>query len=144
MGMKTRQKSAIYIVTLAILLIILVLTVGTEQDGISLIKIKNSEDLSEFLSSLGWECNLTELTTQETTLPQQFDDTFIAYNAIQLKQNCDLTKYAGKTVTVYIVPITNYTGSTDPVLATVLVYKGKVIGGDLHSATMDGFMHGLR
>ena len=84
------------------------------------------------------------MTEQTTVLPEQFDDTFIAYNAIQLKQNCDLTKFAGKNVTVYTVPITNYTETTDTVLATVIVYKGKVIGGDLHAAAMDGFMLPLK
>lgn len=143
MAIRERKKGAVYILFLAIVLIGLVLAAGTEQSNSRLSKIKNTEDLSALLRSMGWECDPAQLTEQETALPQQFDDTFIAYNAIQLQQGFDLTKYAGKLVTVYTVPLTNYPNTSDAVLATVIVYKGKVIGGDIHAAAMDGFMHGL-
>lgn len=144
MVVKERKKGARYIIILAALSIGLVLAAGNAQSSIGAPKINNTEDLKAFLLTLGWECDITNLTEQTTVLPEQFDDTFIAYNAIQLKQNCDLTKFAGKNVTVYTVPITNYTETTDTVLATVIVYKGKVIGGDLHAAAMDGFMLPLK
>lgn len=144
MVVKERKKGARYIIILAALSIGLVLAAANEQSSIGAPKINNTEDLKAFLLTLGWECDITNLSEQTTVLPEQFDDTFIAYNAIQLKQNCDLTKFAGKNVTVYTVPITNYTETTDTVLATVIVYKGKVIGGDLHAAAMDGFMLPLK
>ncbi len=144
MEIKERRKGALYIVILSVVLVGLVLAAGTEPNGFDSAKIKNSEDVSIFLSSLGWECDIANLTEQKAQLPEQFDETFIAYNAIQLKQNCDLTPYAGKTVIVYTVPLTNYTDTSDTVLATVIVYKGRVIGGDIHAAAMDGFMHGLK
>ena len=144
MVIRERRKGALYIILLSILLIGVVLAVSSESNGLGLAKVKNAEELSAFLISLGWECDLSNLSEQSVALPGQFDDTFIAYNAIQLQQNCDLTKYAGKTVTVYTLPITNYSDSTDTVLATVIVYRGKVIGGDIHAAAMDGFMHGLK
>ncbi len=139
-----RRKGALYVVLLAILLAGLVLAAGSEQAGFQGAKIKNTDDLSAFLLTLGWECDTSGITEQTTVLPEQFDDTFIAYNAIQLQQNCDLTQYTGKEVTVYTVPILNYADSGDPVMATVIVYKSKVIGGDIHAAAMDGFMVPLK
>lgn len=144
MAIQERRKSALYVIVLCAVLIGLVLTAGNEQSGFHGVKIKNTEDLTAFLSSLGWECDLTNLTEQNTVLPEQFDDTYIAYNAIQLKQSCDLTRYAGKKVTVYTLPILNYPNTTETVLATVIVYRGKVIGGDIHAAAMDGFMLPLK
>ena len=139
-----RRKAAIYVILLAVILAGLVLSAGSDADGFHGTKVKTSDDLSVFLASLGWECDITAVTEQTTILPEQFDETFIAYNAIQLKQNCDLSQYAGKEVTVYTVPIINYTDSTDTVLTTVIVYRGKVIGGDIHAAAMDGFMLPLK
>ena len=139
-----RQTGAVYITLLSLLLIGLVLTVGNEQAGFNGVSVKSPEDLTAFLTTIGYECNITTLTVQSAVLPEQFDDTFIAYNSIQLQQNCDLTQYAGKEVTVYTVDILNYPTETEGVLATVIVYKNKVIGGDIHAAAMDGFMVPLK
>ena len=144
MGYKKRRDGAIYIILLSLLLIGLVLTVGNDQGGFSGVSVKSPEDLSAFLTSMGYECNITTLTMQNAVLPEQFDDTFIAYNSIQLQQNCDLSQYAGKEVTVYTVDILNYPTEPDGVLATVIVYKNRVIGGDIHAAAMDGFMVPLK
>ena len=144
MGYKKRRDGAIYIILLSLLLIGLVLTVGNDHGGFSGVSVKSPEDLSAFLTSMGYECNITTLTMQNAVLPEQFDDTFIAYNSIQLQQNCDLSQYAGKEVTVYTVDILNYPTETDGVLATVIVYKNRVIGGDIHAAAMDGFMVPLK
>lgn len=143
MVLKERRKGALYIIILAAVLIGLVMAAGAEPAPFGGSKVNSPQELSEFLQSLGWECDLSQLTEQNAVLPEQFDDTFIAYNAIQLEQGCDLSKFAGKAVVVYTVPLTNYTRSTDTVLATVIVYKGNVIGGDIHAAAMDGFMHSL-
>ena len=49
-------------------------------------------------------------------------------------------------VQLYSLRVTNYPSYDGPgeVWATVLVRKGHVIGGDIHSTALDGFMHGLR
>ncbi len=140
----TRSKAARYIIILAIALAALVLAAGKERPLLSSEKIYGKEDISEALLSMGWESDISQLTEQSAVLPEQFDDTFVAYNAIQLKQGCDLSQYAGKQVTVYTVPITNYPDTTDTVLATLIVYKNKLIGGDIHAAAMDGFMLPLK
>ena len=139
-----RRTGALYIVLLSLLLIGLVFTVGSDQGGFKGVSVKTPEDLSAFLTSMGYECNISTMTVQSAVLPEQFDDIFIAYNSIQLQQNCDLTQYAGKEVTVYTLDILNYPTETDAVLATVIVYKNRVIGGDIHAAAMDGFMVPLK
>ena len=43
----------------------------------------------------------------------------------------------------YTFKIDNYEGYGGTVLADVLVYKNKVIGGDVCSADVNGFVHGF-
>ena len=43
----------------------------------------------------------------------------------------------------YTYKITNYPNYTGDVYAKILVYKNKVIGGDVCSADANGFIHGL-
>ena len=139
-----RRKATILIAVLSFILIVLVLGAGAEPSGFHGYKIRSAEDIPPFLQALGWECDPSALSEQKAVLPKQFDETFIAYNAIQLQQGCDLSAYAGKEVTVYTLPILNYPDETETVLATVIVYKNHIIGGDLHAAAMDGFMLPLK
>ena len=65
------------------------------------------------------------------------------YNELQKTQGMDLTKYAGKTVKKVVYQITNYQRQDTIVHATLLIYHDKVIGGDISSAELDGFMYGF-
>lgn len=141
---REKRKSVLLILCIAMLLLGVVLSVGADNEPFGFMKVSSPEDAAEFLMKLGWECDLGSSSVQETTIPEQFDETFIGYNAIQLKQGCDLTKYAGKDVVIFTVPLTNYSNSAENVLATLIIYRNTVIGGDIHSAEMDGFMHTLQ
>jgi hypothetical protein len=55
----------------------------------------------------------------------------------------DLSKYKKKTVTRYTFMVTDYKGYEGTVYANVLVYRGRVIGGDICSADVSGFIHGF-
>ena len=76
-------------------------------------------------------------------MPSEFDRVFASYNEIQKRQGLDLTKYAGRKVMRYTYEITNYEGEEGKVYANILVYRNKVIGGDICSARVDGFIHGF-
>ena len=55
----------------------------------------------------------------------------------------DLSKYKNREVERYTYTVTNYEGYEGTVYANLIVYRGKVIGGDVCSADADGFCHGL-
>ena len=76
-------------------------------------------------------------------IPQQFNQVYERYNELQKTQGMDLTKYAGKTVKKVVYQITNYQRQDTIVHATLLIYHDKVIGGDISSAELDGFMYGF-
>ncbi|MBQ8509065.1 MAG: DUF4830 domain-containing protein [Clostridia bacterium] len=106
-------------------------------------KIKTAEDRIAFLRQFGWEVEAVPLEEVEVTIPAEFDKVYQSYNELQRKQGFDLTGYMKKNVMRYTYKITNYPDYTGDVYANFLVYKNKVIGGDVCSADSNGFIHGL-
>lgn len=104
---------------------------------------KTGEQRLKFLASFGWEAQPEEAEILEVLIPKEFDDVMENYNAIQKSQGCDLKKYAGKRCKRYSYAVTNYPGQSENVRANILTYKDKVIGGDICSLELDGFMFGF-
>ena len=115
---------------------------GTEVN-ISYGKINDAADVKEFLLQFGWETDNEPIETANVTVPQKFDRVISEYNQIQKGQGLNLEKYKGKDVVRFTFKIRNYSGYDDEVYANVIVYKKKVIGGDLCSADVNGFIHGF-
>ncbi len=80
---------------------------------------------------------------EELLIPETFDETYTQYLELQSSQGFDLTKYCGKRVKRYAYTITNYPTGETGVQAGLLVYKNTVIGGEVLSSQLDGFIHGL-
>ena len=106
-------------------------------------KIKTNEDRIEFLRQFGWEVSPEATESEQVTIPTDFDKIFAGYNEIQKRQGLDLTKYKGKTMMRYTYDVTNYEGYEGKVQVNMLVYRGKVVGGDVCSADVNGFIHGF-
>ncbi len=106
--------------------------------------INSEEDVRTFLSSFGWELKSTAPISESVTIPDEFDKVFVNYNEIQKKQGLDLSKYKRKTVTRYTYEVSNFKGYDGTVYANVIVYRGRVIGGDICSASPDGFVLGFQ
>lgn len=106
-------------------------------------KIKTGEDRIAFLSQYGYAVDAEPVESVEVVIPKDFDKVFAAYNELQKREGLDLGRYKGKTVMRYTYRVTNYADYTDTVYASLLVYKNKVIGGDVCSADPAGFAHGL-
>ena len=106
-------------------------------------KIETNEDRVRFLNGYQWQVDEKPLEFEEVLIPVEFDEVLTEYNNMQKAQGFDLSKYKGKRVMRYAYGITNYPNVSENVRATIFIYKNTVIGGDVHSATMDGFMHGL-
>jgi hypothetical protein len=113
------------------------------QASINYSGIKTNEDRVKFLAQFGWQVDPEAVESVEVTIPAEFDKVMSAYNEIQKRQGLDLTKYRKKDVQRYTYKVTNYDGYDGTVYANILVYRNKVIGGDICSADIKGFMHGL-
>jgi len=105
--------------------------------------IRTDADIADFLAQFGWEVNPTPVEEVTVTIPTEFDKIMQSYNEIQKQQGLDLSRCRGKTVTRTTFEVTNYPGTEGRVLANVLVSKHRVVGGDLCSSDLNGFIHGF-
>lgn len=105
--------------------------------------IKTAEDRLNFLAQFGWQAEEQPLLEEDVTIPAEFDSIFALYNDMQKTQGLDLARYKRKTVKHYRYRLTNHP-SGETVYANLLIYRGKVIGGDISSASMNGFVYGFR
>ena len=105
--------------------------------------IKTNEDRIAYLESYGWSVSSDPIAVEELIIPEQFDETYSQYLELQASQGFDLTDYCGKRVKRYTYEITNYPTGESGIQAGLLVYKSTVIGGDVLSAQLGGFIHGL-
>ena len=95
-----------------------------------------------FLASFGWSGPEEPAETAEVAIPAEFGQVYENYNRLQQSQGFDLTPYKGKTATRYTYTITNFPEQED-MQAHLLVYENRIIGGDLSSPRLDGFMCGF-
>lgn len=106
-------------------------------------KIKSNEDIIAFLAQFGWSVEATPYEEREVTIPEDFDKVFTAYNDLQKQQGLDLSKYRRKSVKRYTYVITNFPDYDGTVYANLLVYRNKIIGGDICTADVNGFVRGF-
>lgn len=104
---------------------------------------KDCSQRLNFLSQFGWQCDENAETVKDSVIPEKFDDVYVKYNEIQTQQGFSLEKYKGKSVRIYTEKVLNYPENSENVYATLMVYDNKIIGGDIHSTALDGFMHGF-
>ncbi len=95
--------------------------------------------LSE-LERLGWQVEPQPLEVESVLLPENLSQ---GYLDLQTQAGYDLTPHIGHQVTRYTFPILNYPTDETGVLADLLVLEGKVIGGDVRTGALDGFIHSL-
>lgn len=116
--------------------------------SISYDKVKSADAAAQFLSQFGWTVDAGSAECKEVTVPAEFDKVFAGYNQLQKAQGLDLSKYKKKELTRYTFTVTNYdkvTGDSydGKVYANVLVYRNRVVAGDICSADVSGFIHGF-
>ena len=133
------------VVAVAALIALLILLIPNEKaaETGAAVTVKTPEDCVQYLSGLGFQLDAASGESRKVQIPKDFDAVYQAYN--QMQQDCgfDLLKYAGKNGDLTTYKITNWPDG-ETVLADVLVYKNKVIGGAIYTAAVDGFMYGLQ
>lgn len=138
----TKRKAVIILIILAFVLSAAVFICGQKNSTDSVDASKASERI-EYLSSLGWEVDAESEECETITLPESFDGVLSDYAAMQSEQGFDFSSCCGCECERYTYIVTNY--PNDGTVYAVLFVKGKsVIGGDIHSAEIGGFMHGIK
>lgn len=104
---------------------------------------KTEEQRQEFLTALGWVVNPEPDEVVEVIIPKNFDDVYENYNNIQKEQGMDLSRYKGKRCKRYSYTVLNHPSGAQSVRLNLLVCGNKIVGGDVSSMGLDGFMQGL-
>lgn len=141
-------KKKVFIVVLAVVLAVVTIcfaagklqasSVGGNAQSYSCQAATNEERIA-FLSQFGWQVGPEPLEIKEVTLPQAFDEVYSSYNELQKQQGFDLLPFAGKVCRLWTYEVTNYPDA-NPVHANLLICDNLVIGGDISSTALDGFM----
>jgi hypothetical protein len=105
--------------------------------------IRVNEDRINFLKQFGWEVDPEPVEAAEILIPREFDAIYTKYNEVQKAQSLNLEKHRNKTVKRYTYEVINYPDHPGTVYANILIRNNKIIGGDICSAEINGFMHGF-
>lgn len=113
------------------------------QTEINYCDISTESARRNFIEKLGWQVVEGSGESHEVTIPSDFDKIFVQYNELQKRQGLDLSKYKRKTVTKYTYEIENFEKWQGRVYINILIYNGNVIGGDICSEEVNGFVCGF-
>ncbi len=140
-----KKKIAIILSAVAILIAgLFMLLGGNDATPTISTTVSNNDARVAFLKSFGWDVTTSPVESSQVLIPEEASEVFSRYNALQKSQGYDLSAYAGKTVMRFVYKINNYPNATEPVYATLLIYKNQVIGGDVTDTAAKGVIRGFR
>ena len=138
------KKIAIALAAVAgVILALILLFGGKDSSAAATVSLASNEARVEYLKGLGWEVNASPAESGQVRIPKNPTEVYDRYNDLQKSQGFDLTNFAGKTVMRYVYKVTNYPGATEPVYATLLIYKNQIIGGDVTNTAPGGAIQSL-
>ena len=145
MTAKVNPKKIFLVLAAVVAMILAVIWLWPAGDGTQTptAKITTNDDRVAFLANLGWDVTVTPTETMQVRIPENDDAVFRRYNDLQKSQGYDLSAYSGKAIMRYVYRINNYPGATEPVSATLLIYKDQVIGGDVTNTSPVGTVRSL-
>lgn len=143
---KSKKSAIVFIIVIGALMVAAVIILSIPGSGFGLseiIDVSTPAGREKYLNSFGWEIDLSSEECRDITLPREFDGIMDDYAKMQYEQGFCLYDYAGFDCKQYTYTVTNYENDC-PVYATLYIRNHRVIAGDIHSATIDGFMHGIK
>ena len=146
MTAKVHKKKIVMILAAVLMAVvgIVMLLGGGKSSPTASSGVANNDARVAFLKSFGWDVTTSPVESGQVRIPEAGNGVFDRYNDLQKSQNYDLSKFAGKTVMRYVYKVNNYPGATEPVYATLLVYKNQVIGGDVTDTSAKGTIRGFK
>ncbi len=147
----SKAKIAVLIVAvIAVIAAIIFIMSGEKEPAITQnsvnYKAENATERAAFLSQFGWKFSDDPVEVSEVIIPSDFDAGYVEYAEMNKKQGLDLELYKGVRAKRWTYDILNYPGLenlTGTVQANLLVYEGRIIGGDICSLEQGGFIQGF-
>ncbi len=140
------KKILVILAAVAVGILALVMLLGGEPEPASAPAAPSAatnDGRVQFLKDHGWEVTTSPADSSQVRIPEQSSEIYRRYNTLQQSMGYDLTPYAGKNVMRFVYTVNNYPGATEPVYATLLVYKNKIIGGDITNTAPGGKVEGF-
>lgn len=137
-GKLTKKRALLWVIVSAAIIVGLIAlrwSIGRED-------LSTLDGRLRFISELGWEADRESEQHQGVLIPDTLDGVMAEYNAMQLEQGYDLNQHLGERCEQYSYVLTNYPDSST-VYITLYVQGRRLIAGDIHTASLNGFMHGI-
>ena len=139
-----KKITVIAVAIVGVVLALILLFGGNRAEPTVSADVSNNDARVKFLTDMGWDVSASPTESSQVRIPQEQSEVYQRYNTLQKSQGYDLSQYAGKTVMRYVYKINNFPGATDPVYATLLVYKNQIIGGDITNTAAKGVVQGFQ
>ncbi len=139
-----KKVAIILAAVVGVILALILLFGGSDSTPTATTPVSGNDGRVAFLRDMGWEVSTSPVESGQVRIPKEQSPVYQRYNDLQKSQGYDLTQYAGKTVMRYVYKVNNFPNATEPVYATLLVYKDQIIGGDVTDTSAKGIVQGLK
>jgi hypothetical protein len=139
-----KKIAIIFAVVIALIVGIIAIFGGSDSTPTASTNVSNNDARVAFLKSFGWEVTNSPVESSQVRIPSEATEVFDRYNSLQKSQGYDLSAFAGKTVMRFVYKINNYPNATEPVYATLLIYKNQIIGGDITDTAAKGVVRSFK
>ena len=133
----TLTKKRLFLIFCVVLAVLLGLVqfLSVKATGITL---STNAQRVDYIKGLGIELENDEYTSKEVIIPQEFGAVYTKYNSLQREAGFDLSNFHGKAVTIYTY------SCKDEKIVNLIIFKDKLIGGDLAETKLGGSMIALK
>ncbi len=147
----SKSKIAALLLAIAAVVIAMVMIIGkgnkpvvTDDTAVNY-RAESAAERAAFLSQFGWKISEDPVEVSEVIIPENFDDGYTEYAAMNKAQGLDLEPFKGVRAKRWTYGVLNYPGleNSQSVQANLLIYDGRVIGGDICSLEQGGFISGF-
>ena len=134
---RINRKRAVILIIIAVLSVFFITRCVSVSRGS--VRAESPADIVIFLGTFGWAVEPEPVTVRNVQIPARFTEAYQRYNDLQKQQGFDLSRYRADIVESYTFRVLNHPVVGD-VFANVLVFRGRIIGGDICSFAINGFM----
>ncbi len=133
--MLTKKKLAVLLCSVVLLFVFTAQFFSVKANDID---VSTNAKRVQYINTLGITLQSDNFAQKTVVIPQEFSDVYKKYNALQIEAGFNLLNYCGKEVSVYTY------NKDDQTVVNLIVYKGRLVGGDVASLNINGEMTALK
>lgn len=131
----TKKKLFVVFCVVCVVFFMLVYFFSVDAAGTEL---PTNEKRVEYIKTLDVTLISDDCTSKTVVIPREFSAVYNKYNALQKQAGYDLARFKGKEVTVYTY------NCEDNKAVNLIIFKDKLIGGDIAETSLGGSMTALK